>query len=433
MSKIKVDFSNKTGKIKPMHCVNNGPLKEGDDIRTGNFDKWIEMGIPYSRNHDASLCIEYGGDHTVDVWAIFPDFDADVNDPASYDFVLTDRYTKNTLDAGTKIFYRLGTRIEHWVKKYGTLPPRDYKKWAEICEHIIMHYNEGWADGYHWNIEYWEIWNEADLNEEDAPNKRTWGGTKEEFFDFYEVASKYLKNRFPHLKIGGPALSGRLDWGEDFIKEMGKRQVPMDFFSWHRYCPEPDWLISKHNKFKKMLIDNGYGDIETICNEWNYIRQWTPDFLNNVKQIISIKGAAFAAACMIAAQHSSIDMMMYYDARPSRFNGLFDFYTLEPLKTFYTFKMFNELYKLENSVNVNSDDETVYVAAAENSEDEAVMICCYTDDDNAQAKTVDIEILNGKEEYDLYLLDEKTDCELVGKYKPNTPIEIGVNTVLLLK
>ena len=228
-------------------------------------------------------------------------------------------------------------------------------------------------------------------------------------------------------------MSGRLDWGEDFIKEMGKRQVPMDFFSWHRYCPEPSWLISKHNKFKKMLIDNGYGDIETICNEWNYIRQWTPDFLNNVKQIISIKGAAFAAACMIAAQHSSIDMMMYYDARPSRFNGLFDFYTLEPLKTFYTFKMFNELYKLENSVNVNSDDETVYVAAAKSKSDEIIMMCYYTDDDNAQPKTVELEIKNGKEEYELYLLDENKNCELTGKYKSGTPIKMELNTVVLIK
>ena len=42
--------------------------------------------------------------------------------------------------AGTKVFYRLGHRIEHEVKKYGTLPPKDFKKWAVICEHIIRHY-----------------------------------------------------------------------------------------------------------------------------------------------------------------------------------------------------------------------------------------------------------------------------------------------------
>ena len=45
--------------------------------------------------------------------------------------------------AGTKVFYRLSHRIEHEVKKYGTLPPKDFKKWAVICEHIIRHYTEG--------------------------------------------------------------------------------------------------------------------------------------------------------------------------------------------------------------------------------------------------------------------------------------------------
>ncbi len=49
------------------------------------------------------------------------------------------------LDAGTKTFFRLGQTIEHQIKKHGTIPPRDFKKWAVICEHIIRHYTEGWV------------------------------------------------------------------------------------------------------------------------------------------------------------------------------------------------------------------------------------------------------------------------------------------------
>ncbi|MBQ3005118.1 MAG: hypothetical protein IJD88_04230, partial [Clostridia bacterium] len=193
MNRISIDFTKETGKIKPMHAVNNGPKKARESQSRGNFDKWVEIGIPYARNHDASIEYSYGGEHIVDIIAIFPDFDADVNDPASYDFHLTDEYLQTTLEAGTKIFYRLGNKIEHWSKKYGTVKPKDYKKWAQICEHIIMHYNEGWADGYHWDIEYWEIWNEPDLREDGAAHKETWGGTKAEFFDFYEIAAKHLK------------------------------------------------------------------------------------------------------------------------------------------------------------------------------------------------------------------------------------------------
>ena len=130
-----------------------------------------------------------------------------------------------------KHFFRLGQTIEHQIKKHGTLPPKDFHKWAEICEHIIRHYNEGWADGYNLNIKYREIWNEPDLDLDDSQNKRTWGGTKAEFFDMYEIAAKHLKEHFPNLKIGGPALAHRMDWASDFLKEMKKRNVPIDFFS----------------------------------------------------------------------------------------------------------------------------------------------------------------------------------------------------------
>ena len=70
----------------------------------------------------------------------------DAEDPASYDFVETDDYLKTMRAAGTEPFYRLGQSIEHWIKKYGVNPPADFDKWAAICEHIVRHYNEGWAD-----------------------------------------------------------------------------------------------------------------------------------------------------------------------------------------------------------------------------------------------------------------------------------------------
>ena len=64
----------------------------------------------------------------------------------------------------------------------------------------IRHYNEGWADGYHWNIEHWEIWNEPDLDRDpkDAFNKRCWSGTVEQFAELYTVAARHLKacNKF---------------------------------------------------------------------------------------------------------------------------------------------------------------------------------------------------------------------------------------------
>ena len=147
-----IDFSKEVGKIKPMHAVNGGPVQgvtQGWDITP----YYRAMNIPYSRLHD----IEYpfGSDLFVDIHCIFPNFDADVNDPESYYFTSTDKYLENIIKAGGKPYYRLGESIDHTGLERFIKPPKDYKKWAEICEHIIRHYNEGWANGYKWDIEYW--------------------------------------------------------------------------------------------------------------------------------------------------------------------------------------------------------------------------------------------------------------------------------------
>lgn len=176
METIVFDLKKPCGDFKPMNAVNNGPIhkRHANDQYRDNIEAYRAAKIPFARNHDAAFCHDYGGEFSVDVSAIFPNFDADVNDPAAYDFACTDEYIAVTLEAGTETFFRLGQKIEHEIRKHHTLPPKDFHKWAEICEHIMRHYLEGWADGFHYDIQYWEIWNEADLDPDDRTNKRTW-------------------------------------------------------------------------------------------------------------------------------------------------------------------------------------------------------------------------------------------------------------------
>ena len=176
---IRVDFGNVIGKIKPMHAINNGPCYMAT---TQYWSEAKEAGFPFARTHDTSGM--FGGAHFVDIPNIFRDFDADVNDPNSYDFAFTDWLFAQMHQAGIKPYYRLGVTIENCyrIKAYNIFPPKDNQKWAEICEHIVMHYNEGWANGFYYDIEYWEIWNEADNNPVKEENPM-WQGTMEQFFD----------------------------------------------------------------------------------------------------------------------------------------------------------------------------------------------------------------------------------------------------------
>ena len=391
MSTVKIDFATRVADMKIMHAVNNGPCVAGNVQRRGNDHTYRAARFPYARNHDAAFHAGYGGEHTVDVHAIFPNFDADVNDPASYDFAFTDLYVKSTLDCGTETFYRLGSKIEHGIKKYGTKVPPDFQKWAEICEHIVAHYNEGWADGFHYGIKYWEIWNEPDLVENGS--SPCWQGTEEEFFDLFEITVKHLKNRFPSVKIGGPASVGDEEFMRRLLTEMKKRNTPLDFFSYHWYWTEPKDMSAKCTRVRKILDEIGYDDTETILDEWNYVRGWLDEFVYSIEQIISMKGAAFNAACMLECQNNpDIDMLMYYDARPTAFNGLFDMYTYRPLKGYYAFYHFADLYELKNQYKAETDDEDVYVVCAKDGDKAAIMLAYYSENDNKGAKFIDLDI-----------------------------------------
>ena len=445
MSTIKVDFSAKIGKIKPMHAVNNGPVyKFAADQRITNIDHFIAAGIPYARNHDASFYSTYGGEHTVDVHNIFTNFDADPYDPESYDFVMTDEYIRVCEHANVRTFYRLGSKIEHGKKKYGTLPPKDFNKWAVICEHIIRHYTEGWADGFHYDIKYWEIWNEPDLDEDDATHKPCWGGTMLEFFELYKTAATHLKKCFPHLKIGGPAVANRKGWTEAFLANLDG--APLDFFSWHRYACNPRRIENLIREYRSLLNENGYEKTESILNEWNYVRGWHGDeWIYSLKTEKSLKGSAFIASVMCIGQAEPLDMLMYYDARPCGMNGMFKTdIVCDRLKGYYPFYMFGQLYRLGTSAAISVEDGNTYAVAATGDNEAAVMLTRYNDDDSTPADTVSLELggfggENGTE-VEIFILDETRDLEQTFKatyygdrFKIDLPTDNFVSYLIKLK
>ncbi len=348
---VTVDPSRALGPVKPMNAVNNGPVFARSDQSRGNFADFRALRVPYARTHDSINQMTSNG-HTVDISAVFPDFSADENDPANYDFAYTDAFLEAIMAAGTKPFFRLGQTIENGIKKYHVFPPADFAKWARICEHVILHCDEGWCGGHRWGIEYWEIWNEPDAQPDERRTESCqWHGTKAEFFEFYETVAKYLKGRFPNLKIGGPALGWRMDWAEEFLKSQHERGTPIDFFSWHAYSGGLARMQSNALAVRAMLDGNGYEKAESILDEWNYIKNWTTDFPYSMRAVASNLGGAYTAAFMSLAQDLPVDMLMYYDARPETvFNGLFDFRTFAPLPAYYALFSWADLRDLGTQV-----------------------------------------------------------------------------------
>ncbi len=422
--------SQDVGPIKPMNGVNNGPA---DDTSTrSNFRSLKAIKVPFARTHDSSFSSSCGGEHTVDITSVFPDFSKKVDDPASYDFTITDWFLDRIRSTGAEVFFRLGQKIEHQVKKYGIMPPKDFKKWAQICEHIIRHYNEGWADGHEWNIRYWEIWNEPDLDiKQWNTNPRTWGGTEEQFFDLYATTAKHLKKCFPSLLIGGPAIAGDEKWADRFLTHMMKNEVPIDFFSWHIYSTKPKRIGEVAERMRKLVDDHGYTKAETILDEWNYIRGWEDDYCYSLMKVPELKGAAFTAATMTVCQNAPVDILMYYDVRPdSPFNGLFDYRSYKPLPPYYSFYAWSRLASLGRQVKAEiKGEEDLYVVAAKG--DEGIvrtMVTRYNNDDNVNRVSQVTIHVEGARDGEVYAYDLNSS----GLYS-QTVLEVkdGAVTVLL--
>jgi hypothetical protein len=321
-----------------------------------------EAGVPYSRLHDVGGA--FGRMVFVDIPNVFKDFDADEDDPGSYDFTFTDRLLLALEEAGVEPMYRLGVTIENHseVKSYRIFPPKDYAKWARICEHVIRHYTEGWANGFRFNISHWEIWNEPD----GAPTierQTMWKAPFSEYIRLYGVASKHLKAKFPHLKIGGYASCGFYDVASsrgktddvrmkhlmscftNFLDHARAERMPLDFFSFHCY-DTPEFAGRQIEYCRRTLDAYGFKDTEMSLNEWLT--------RGGLRALGSPRQAAEIAAMLAIMQNGPVDDAEIYDARcgVGDYSPLFNCLTYKPHKAYHVYLAFNELRKLGQAVKV---------------------------------------------------------------------------------
>ena len=357
------DFSREAGTIRKVNGANLAPPVSNFTAHGNLNDAYRAMKLPYARLHDSPL--DNPGMRLVDIQQIFCNAGADADDPSSYYFRQTDDYIANCRRCGTDIIYRLGTSIEHSNERYYSYPPDDYEKWADICIHIIRHYNEGWNNGFNWNIRYWEIWNEPDLHD------NMWNADLEEFIRFYGIVAARIKRRFPKLMIGGPAFCG-LNEHQLRLRaaECRRTGAPLDFFSWHSYTADIGWMLEQPRIARRVLDECGFPGTELHLNEWHYFnadwRQYRNDRLycreanRAMDGLHGIDSAAFLTSVMTGWQDGPITMGCYYTAGLCW--GVFDKYAV-PYKTYYALKAFGDLTDFPQRRWTGSDRENVRLLA----------------------------------------------------------------------
>jgi xylan 1,4-beta-xylosidase len=345
----RIDFAKTNGVFRPLHGMNKGPLAPGGLLNLS--DALQQLSIPSIRLHDC----HWPNPDVVDIHAIFPRFENDPDDPASYDFRRTDAYLEAARNVGGEIVFRLGESIEHETVRRYVHPPKDAGRWARICAGIVRHYNEGWANGHQWGIRYWEIWNEPDNR------PAMWSGSDEDYFRLYAAASQKLRREFPGIKIGGPGLGNTGAWKDGklepspfltgFIKFCSENSLPLDFFSWHCYTDNPLELVSRSKNVRSFLDQHGFSRTENHLNEWNYLpdHHWkglSPSASPIERQsfcdrMAGVEGAAFVVSSLILLQEAPLNVANLFHGEAGCF-GLFNENGI-PNKVYFAIQAVNQM------------------------------------------------------------------------------------------
>lgn len=414
---VQVDFSKANGTIRHLNDVNGGPLCLRGYVDLSAYYK--ELGIKYVRLNDVAWTF----DDALNINYVFPRFEADPDQPDNYDFFQTDWYLKSIEALGIEVIYGLSPTAEYpKLPPRHVDPPKDFDKWARICVNVIKHYNGGWANGYHYNIKYWEIWNEPD-------GKMFWTGTPEQYYKLYETSAKAIKNYDPNVKVGGPVLAQSMRFLEGFLAYCQSHHLPLDFVPWHMYHTRPSAIAWKAAKIHELLIKYGYPHAESVLDEWSYYPgNWgegqskeinsigDPKVVTGVAQEVQgVSGAAFDASVLILLQDSTVNIANFYHGTTVVLWGMFNPHGV-PNKTYYTFEAFKSLLETPERVATLPSGVPGVTAIGGLSHDKTqatVLISNFGTECNRYNIHLNSLPWDDGVVYEKYVLDEKHDLELV--------------------
>ncbi len=407
-----VDLTRQTGRLnKELHGSNTTLLHSSRAIN--KFDEELrKLNFSLSRTHDWALWNP--GQRVVDTHFIFPLLKLDPKDPSNYFFDATDEMIRLTQEEGRmKVFFRLGTSIEHSEKHFNIIPPEDYEQYAEILAGIVRHYTRGWANGFRYDIRYWEIWNEPD----DQHNM--WAGDFEKtFVPFFVTVLKRLKSEFPELQFGGPAMCTANVYFRPLLKACKEAGIAPDFISWHCYTSEPDRIICEPVKMRKLLDEIGFLQTKLCINEWHYLENWSfrratssEEYRKALNVLQGIDSGVYNLAVLSGWQSTPLDLAMWYGAEWDSPAWGYR-HEKEYTKNYYSMELYGRFLR-DYPVKCSSRDFTTYLLAGVSEDGRKAGIL--VSDLKGQQTTLSIPV-KGLEDYSkisAVILDETRNCESV--------------------
>ncbi len=141
--------------------------------------------------------------------------------------------------------------------------PTEYAEWEKPCEALARHCREEKFD-----VAVWEVANEPDIGKS--------GGTPylfkaQDYVTYYTHTVARLLRGDGQAKVGGPTVaSTHSDLVDALIEHCARRNVPLDFLSWHLYSDSPGANADNVKRMRaKLARFPQLKNTKTFISEWN--------------------------------------------------------------------------------------------------------------------------------------------------------------------
>ena len=224
---------------------------------------WRDAGVTVVRSFDWVSRLDTRNNPT----SLFPDWSADVDDPASYNFAPTDQWVEAVHSLGADVMFPIASSIPS-----NKLPAEDLEVYGRVVEHIVRHYSQGWAGGPAKPIRIYEFGDQPDFG------PLHFAGRPEEFYDMYRAFCEAVHRVDPSLTVGGPATAFPLEvdapYREGFLEFVRSKDLPLDFFSFLWFTDASrDPLDYRYvaEQMRALLDRHGFTDTDLTLSYWNYL------------------------------------------------------------------------------------------------------------------------------------------------------------------
>lgn len=264
---------------------------------------WRDAGVTVVRSFDWVSRLDTRNDPT----SLFPDWSADVDDPASYNFTATDQWVEAVHAIGAEVMFTVASSIPR-----NKLPAEDIEVYGRVVEHIVRHFSQGWADGPTKPIRIYEFGDQPDFG------PLHFAGRPEEFYAMYRAFCAAVHRVDPTLTVGGPATAFPLEpdapYREGFLRFVRENDLPLHFFSFLWFADgSRDPLDYRYvaDELRTLLDRHGFTETDLTLSYWNYLA------VPSSSAPAAEKGA-FQIATAIALQDTVIDHAFFFRADSGR-------------------------------------------------------------------------------------------------------------------